>query len=340
MKLRLILPIFFSLCVPLLSGAQESEPLTDNSTTTKAVLTDAASGLWYDIERLNGKVDVGDFVVGPGRAEVSLKPGETTTRYITVANRISDDRAFELSVVDIAGTADGSSAIQVIEGQRGPYSILDYIAFPENTIELNLGERARIPVKITLPPDAEPGGYYGSILVSTVRTSKVAGEGALPQSPVIARVGSHLFITVEGEQEISGQTIDLTVLPSKLWYESGPLTFGIAYENTGSVHLNPYGELSIMNTFGEEVGYVEVEPWFVLPKSIRTREINWNKDFLFGRYTAKVTMNRGYDNVLDEYEVAFWVLPWKLLLLIFGSIFLVTMLFRTIFRNFEFKRRS
>ena len=74
----------------------------------------------------------------------------------------------------------------------GPYSIRDFISFPETTFTLSLGERARIPVTISVPENAAPGGYYGSVLVSTVRSAE-ATESTAPRSPIIARVGS-LFL--------------------------------------------------------------------------------------------------------------------------------------------------
>lgn len=310
----------------------------DQVTTTSTDLVTVPDTDWYEVEKIFGRVDVGDFVVGPGRTEIALQPGETVTRELFVTNRISERRTFKLSVEDIRGTADGSAALQVVEGERGPYSVRDYISFPEDAITLDLGERARIPVTISVPADAEPGGFYGSILVSTIRLGSDGSEVA-PRNPIIARVGSHFFLTIAGDVTTSGQTLGLNTLPSQYWYESGPLTFGISYENNGSIHLNPYGELSVTNFMGEEVGYVELDPWFVLPQSIRTREIKWDRDFLFGRYTARATVNRGYDDILEEVQVTFWVLPWKLLALLFGTVFLVTMLFRLFFKNFEFKRR-
>ena len=97
-------------------------------------------------------------MVGPGRAEIVVSPGETIIQEITVTNRISENRTFKLHVDDITGSADGSSAVSLTDGARGPYSIRDYISFPENSFTLGLGERARIPVTITIPADAEPGG--------------------------------------------------------------------------------------------------------------------------------------------------------------------------------------
>jgi hypothetical protein len=132
----------------------------------------------------------------------------------------------------------------------------------------------------------------------------------------------------------------IATLDDTMWYEKGPINLGIFYENTGSVHLNPYGELSITNMFGEEVGFIELEPWFVLPKSLRTREITWDRELLLGRYTVTARINRGYDDIVDEVTTTFWVLPWKIVLGIFASIFILVFSIRAFFRTFEFKRKS
>jgi hypothetical protein len=335
MNLAKVLPILILLCIPTFSFGQSA---TNTATTTESGL-ETVSESWYTTDTISGQVDVGDFVVGPGRTELSMSPGETAISYLTITNRISEERIFRLEVADISGTSDGSAALRVIEGERGPYSILDYISFPENEITLSLGERARIPITVSLPGDAEPGGFYGTLLVSTIQVSNDTAE-AVPTSPIIARIGSHFFISVAGDQDISGESFNLSVLPTQWWYESGPMTLALAYENTGSVHVNPYGEISVTNLFGDEVGYIELEPWFVLPQSIRTREVVWSREFLFGRYTAKATINRGYDDILDEVQVTFWVLPWRLLALIFGGLFVTIFIIRFFFRTFEFKRKS
>jgi hypothetical protein len=145
---------------------------------------------------------------------------------------------------------------------------------------------------------------------------------------------------VKGETVIEGETKSVDLIEDKLWYERGPIKLGILYENTGSVHVNPYGQLSITNMFGEEVGFVELEPWFVLPNSLRVRELDWDREFLLGRYTVKAEINRGYDDIIDTVTVSFWVLPWKIVGGTFLVIFTIFFLFRAFFRTFEFKRKS
>ena len=296
---------------------------------------------WFKIEKLTGgNIQQGDFVVGPGKAEIEVQPGQTVVREISVSNRISDGRIFELTVEDIGGSDDASDAVVLLGKERGPYTIKDYISFPESTFSLKLGERARIPVTISIPPDAEPGGFYGSVLVSTVRTSEQEEEVSnTPRSPVIARIGTLFFVTVPGEITTEGQTKEMSLIDNKWWFESGPIGLNILYHNTGSVHLNPYGELRIKNLFSEEVGFVELDPWFVLPKSLRSRDISWDRELLLGRYVATAYINRGYDDVIDEVSVVFWVLPWKIVGGVFAVVFIILFSIRAFFRKFEFKRK-
>jgi len=322
--------IFLGIAVPALAQTDALEVASSTATTTQG---------WYLTDTISGDIAVGDFVVGPGRAEISLAPGETIVEYVTVTNRISDNRSFSLSVEDITGTDDASASVELTGNERGPYSLRDYVSFPADTFTLDLGERARIPVTITIPADAEPGGRYGSVLVSTVRSPESPDE-SVPQSPIVARVGSLFFVVVEGDIERTGRTVDVNTVGQGSLFTSGPIPIGVLYENTGSIHLNPYGEVSITNMLGEEVGFVQLEPWFVLPKSLRLREIVWDRELLIGRYTITARINRGYDNIVDEVSTTVWVIPWKLALGFFVGVFVFGLLIRFVLRNFEFKRKQ
>ena len=317
-----------------------TEPLSLETASSTEVVAPVIKQPWFKLERLEGIVDQGDFVVGPGRAELEIKPGQTVVYEMSIANRISDNRRFELEIEDVSGTEDGNQAVVFLGESRGPYTIKDYISFPEDHFNLELGERARIPVTISIPADAEPGGYYGGVLVSTVKNDGATTEAGTAQSPIIARIGTLFFITVPGETLKAGETKSLSLATPKPWFEKGPIELHLLYENTGSVHLNPYGELRIRNFFGEEVGFVEVEPWFVLPKSLRTRTVMFDREVLFGRYTVTASINRGYDDVVDEVSTVFWVLPWKVLVSVFLFVFILLFSIRFFVRTFEFKRRA
>ena len=77
-----------------------------------------------------------------------------------------------------------------------------------------------------------------------------------------------------------------------------------------------------------------------LPKSLRAREISWNRELLIGKYTATAHINRGYDDVIDTKTITFWVFPWKVVVPVFIGLFVIFFLIRFFAKNFEFKRKS
>lgn len=286
-----------------------------------------------DVSNLGSK----DFVVGPGKIEVTLNPGERKTVNIQVSNRMGDTRPFQIEVEDFTGSSDPQQTVVLLGGERGPYSLKDYISVPETVFELKNGERATIPVTIALPTDAEPGGLYGSVLLSTV--SKKASTTA-SASAIVSRIGTLFFINVPGAVKADGKLASFDTASGRHFFNAGPIDFRLLYANNGSVHVNPYGEIRVKNMFGEEVGIVEVEPWFAMPSSLRLREVSWSREFLFGRYTAQAKINRGYDNIIDTATVSFWVIPWNILIAVCVGIFVLVFGLRFIFTRFEFKRKS
>ncbi len=362
--LLVICALFLLNALPLVVHSQEDSllniPTSSETSTTSAdgdaVATTSSTELSpavetvsvvlnpYAIESLPGDGDyvAGDFVVGPGKVDVTVLPGTSKTVEMLVSNRTGERRIFNLTLEDMVGSRDPETSMVLLGSDTGPYSIKDYVHVPSFRFELGHNQRARIPVTITLPPNAEPGGLYGSVLVDTTAVDAVKGDpdGTAPQSAIIARIGTLFFITIPGDIARDGELNDFATVPKQMFYQNGPIPFGIYFENKGNMHLAPYGEIRIRNMFNEEVGSVELEPWFVLPQSLRLREVTWNREFLFGRYTATVAINRSYDDIIDTQEYSFWVLPWKFLLAGFGALFVVIFIIRAFFRTFEFKRKG
>lgn len=278
-----------------------------------------------------------DFVVGPGKIEVELKPGQSTTVDIKVSNRTGEEKMFKIEVEDFTGSKNPQETVVLLGDDRGPYSLRDFISFAEPTFELKNGERATVPVTITLPTDAEPGGLFGSVLVSV--QSKVTAEGNVSASAVVSRIGTLIFVKVPGEVKQEGKLSSFSTADNQTVFGGGPIRFRILYENNGSTHVNPYGEIKIANMFGEQVGAVEIDPWFALPDSLRLREVSWDRPLLFGRYTATALINRGYGDIIDTASVSFWVIPWKIALSVIGGCIVVVFGLRFILTRFEFRRK-
>jgi len=298
----------------------------------------------YVIEDLHLNT-IGSIIVGPGKTEVMLSPGDTYTMEIAASNASGLEKIMKFSVEDMGASSDPNLPAQFLGDRKGPYSLKDYVKPEADQIDLPTGQRVRMPVTITIPKDISPGGLYGAIMVAAENLP--TAPGALPPNTasmgvkIVSRVGSLLFIRIKGDVLESGYLKNFTA--NENFYEAGPVSFKILYSNTGNVYLNPYGAIDVKDMFGRTVDQRNVEPWFVLPKADRTREIKWNSNFLIGKYTAVLTLHRGYlnnEDAVDTKTLTFWVLPWRLLSVGVMGLILIIWLFVWIFSHIQWKKSS
>jgi hypothetical protein len=307
-----------------------------NDVTAPSVVA-VAQGRPVTIDQLPDATVYGDFVVGPGKVEVELAPGESKTFELSVSNRIGKTRSFAITEEDFKGSNDPDQTVVLLGDDRGPYSLRDYIHAASSTVTLSNGYRAHIPVTISIPANAEPGGLYGSIIVGTVSDPVAvdASAGAVPSSPVITRIGTLFFVRVSGPVYTAGKLTDFSLSNGhSIVWDSSSIKFNILYQNTGNISVNPYGTIVVNNLTGSPVSTIQVEPWFAMPQSTRFRQLEWKPGFLFGRYVAHASINRGYGSTTDEMELVFWVIQWKIIVTVLLFLIIVISLIRWIFSKF------
>jgi hypothetical protein len=192
--------------------------------------------------------------------------------------------------------------------------------------------------------DSQPGALYGSVLVSVVSspgTTTSSGVGA--SNPIITRIGTLFFVRIPGPVETEGRLSGFSLASGGIVWSSSlsktsPILFNILFKNEGDVYLTPYGTISVTNMLGSTVANISVDPWFAMPQSLRFRQVEWDPAFLFGRYVAHASINRGYvstSTATDTAEIAFWVIPWGIILLVFVGLAVVIGLIRWVFTRFS-----
>lgn len=301
-------------------------------------LSPASLGITFGA--LPDKISYSDFVVGPGKIELVMDPGQTRTVQITLANRLGSDKVFSLSEEDFTGSDDLDQPVVLLGDDRGPYSAKDVIRIPTPKLTVPFAEKAFIPVTVSIPANAQPGGMYGSVIVSVTSdpgSTTPAGDASAATNPVITRLAVLFFIRVAGAANTAGELSQFSLAGNRwmLW-NNDPVNFDLIYKNTGSVHLVPSGTISITNMLGSPVAQIIVDPWFAMPQSLRFREVGWSPPFLFGRYTAHAAVNRGYGSTTDEADLTFWVIPWKIILAVFAVLILIILAIRWLVRHVQF----
>jgi hypothetical protein len=294
---------------------------------------------------VKAKLDIqaqNDFVVEPGKTEIVLDPGQSVEKYVTITNRIGRSINFKLSAEDLIGTDDKNQPVVLLGNDKGPYSLKDFIVPEIREFTLALGEKITIPVTISIPLAAEPRGYYGALIVTNDPVNNPTGQVQDTESKtrLISRIGSLFLVRVNGEGKQEGSLSDFKLIgPHQSFYEKRPQGFEIAFKNTGNVHLVPYGKITIKNMFRKDVAELPVDAYFALPDSTRYREITWNDGFGFGRYTANLSLYKGYGNEYDSSHISFWILPWKILLVSFVALVILVSFFYYISTRFELRKK-
>jgi len=297
----------------------------------------------YSIQNLIDAPVVGDFTIGPGKAEFLLDPGGEATKMLNITSRLGETTKFKIEIEDFTGSSEGTEAAILLGSEKGPYSLRDYIRPEISEFTLEHGQRIDLPVKISIPQDATPGGLYGAVIVRTIPAEgsvEVNETDASGKIKFVGRVASLFFVRVKGNALEEGQLEKFNTINSKKIYPNSSVLFVATYKNTGSVYLVPYGILEIRNMLSKKIDEVEIKPYFVMPNATRSKEISWQRSSAMGYYKAHLYLNRGYGNVVDEKEIGFWVIPWKIVTIAILVIIAITLGIIWLVKNVEFKKKK
>jgi hypothetical protein len=119
------------------------------------------------VENLPDNKVYNDFAVGPGKIEMELEPGQTGTFDLMISNRLGTEKSFSLDIEDFKGTDDPNKAVELLGNEKGPYSLKNFVRVEKQTVQIEHAKRVRVPVSVSIPKNAEPGGLYGSVVEST-----------------------------------------------------------------------------------------------------------------------------------------------------------------------------
>lgn len=256
------------------------------------------------------------LVLTPAKTELTLAPGASGERLLTLQNYSDQDLFVTISTEDFL--------------TDNAYSLRHYLTYPREPLLLTARGSLQIPISINLPADLPPGGYYAAVFAAATLAADDL-PSAVAKTRVVTRLGMLFFVTVPGAVTREGDLKDFGLIGSHFRTHATDLRFHLLYENRGNIYLNPYGKLELTYPSGEIFSQV-LDPWFVLPQSERLREIillTAAPPLTPGRYQAKLILNRGYDNLLTEAQIDFWFLPlWLSGLLILIAVILIVAICR------------
>lgn len=279
------------------------------------------------------------LTVSPAREELIADPGETISKTFTVINEQDADQTLYTSVksFDAQGETGTPNFIQSNEGLPSWVTIAP-------SVTLKKGERVAIPYTVTVPQDAESGGHFAAIFLSTVPPS--AGEG---QVSVGSELGMLVLLKVTGEIKEQGGLSEFGIKGGKKVITNLPIDFFYKFKNDGNDRAKLEGKVTIKNMFGGEVASIDPNPsqGNVLPGSTRKFEFSLGEseapalsasffehvkyqknNFAFGMYTADLSLTFGNTGQARQ-VITYYMFPWQLISVI--SVVLLTLVLVLVF---------
>ena len=290
-----------------------------------------------------------NLTASPLPVNLTTKPGQTVTTPLRVQNTGNQTVTINVSLKKF-GPTDNTGKPTILDPSPSD-DYIQWVHFSETSFRAEPNVWHTVTMTINPPKDAAFGYYYAVIFShadgQTTTTSKNL------HSTVKGAIASLVLLDVNapGEKRQLGAT---KFTSAHTVYEYLPATFTVTVHNTGNVHAIPAGDIFIGRNSKDSIAALDLNSAHgnVLPNTDRQFEVSWNngypsykpktvngqvvsdkngkpkqslswdgfsfKRFRIGRYQAHLVMtyNNGTRDVPVEGNLTFWVIPWKLILLL------------------------
>lgn len=287
------------------------------------------------------------LVISPLPISLTTEPGTSIATDLKIKNGGMKDEELGITVMKFRAY-ESSGKPQLMEREDGDV-FFDWVDFSEPTFTLAPNEWKTVTATFTIPEEAS-FGYYYAFVFSRVETEKPLEE---KQTAVIG--GTAVLVLLDVRVPDAKREVEVVEFSTdKKFYEFLPAKFNVKLRNTGNVHIAPRGNIFIDRGDVHDIALLEInnEKGNILPNSNRVFETNWKDGFplykekiengkivldedgeavyqlkwdwndasklRFGKYTAKMLLiyDDGQRDIPIEGEVSFWVMPWRLLLIV------------------------
>ncbi len=266
------------------------------------------------------------LTISPARIELTADPASSISDTFLLINEQETEQTFYTSVENFEAQGEsGTPSFTVAKEGLASWVKVD------GKITLKKGERAKVPFTVSVPKDADTGGHFAAIFVSTVPPSSKAGEVA-----VGAKVGMLVLLRVNGELKEGGGVLSFSLKNKSHFATELPLQFTYRFNNSGNDRVNPVGEIAVRNMLGITIERLNANPSVgnILPNSTRKFDVTWGEEealpesasffahagyqarnFALGIYSAKMTLAFGSASSTTNTTLLF-IFPWQLMTLV------------------------
>lgn len=285
------------------------------------------------------------LTLSPARLEIAADPGETVTKSFVLVNEQDADLVYYTSAenFEAQGESGTPNFTPSKEGLASWVSVVDKVV-------LKRGQKIEVPFSVKVPKDADAGGHFAAIFLSTVPPAAGGNDVA-----VGAKVGMLVLLRVNGELKEGGGVLSFGLKGDSKFVTKLPVQFMYRFNNSGNDRVNPVGDIEIRNTVGVKIDTINANPTVgnILPASTRRFEVRWGEEqalsesapffdhvgyearnFAFGVYSATMNLTFGTTGQSSS-KVYFFVFPWHLMLVVILSLVILLFILRGLIKRYN-----
>jgi len=273
--------------------------------------------------------------VSPLILDYTSEPRDILTEEITITNNTGAILQLFPTVNNITvGTEGGVVVFLPPSMSDRTSSLTSWMDITRAPMELTVGEVRKVPLTITVNPNAQSGVYHAVVSFPTGANRDEAERTVLAGG--VPGVMVNLSIADKRIEAVSLGKFHIKTFVTKPEADN----VVILVQNTGDTDIIPKGDVILYNKRGNEVASLPVNPSgeAVRAGAETTFTSSVPMDGLMGKYKAHLSLNYGTVkiNTLQD-TVYFYILPWKKLLIMF-AILLVATIAIVLFFHYRSKR--
>lgn len=286
--------------------------------------------------------------VTPSPIIENIKPGVTQTTELKIRNTSNAPETLKMELKSFRFNEESGEA-ELLEEE--PKEVKDWVSFSDPIFSIAQGAVFNQKIILATPADAGFSYYFAVVIKRAGPTTPSPGQQSLEGSVAV-------FTLLSVDRPDAKRSFSILEFSSKRkLYEYLPAEFTLKVKNTGNTIAKPGGNVFIQRS-SKSNNPIDVLPAnpdgsLVLPDTYRNLTIEWANgfpvfqnvseaenvepekrltwdwgkagDIRIGKFVAKVVAvyNDGQRDVPVQAEVSFWVVPWKMILILGALIVLL-----------------
>jgi hypothetical protein len=263
------------------------------------------------------------YTVTPPVIELDLEPRDSREETIKVTNTGTEPIKLFPSVHPIVLGPDGSIAefVSAVMTDRTT-AVTSWIEMSRARVELQPGETVKIPVRVTVNPQAKPGEYYAYLGFGAGDKRDEAEAAVMKQ----LAPGVTLRVAL---LDIKSEYLRLHQFTTERYTrDSDAIELKYELENVGDSVVIPRGEIILYDVRGREIGSVPVnaEAASISPNERKQFTAVASTTGVYGRHKAFLNIEYGQEQRANLYDTTFFtVIPLEIIIASFVGLLLVTL---------------